>query len=530
MSNAIKQAVDRQLRQSGLLRDKPAEIVVVKPGGKSKKAQRRARRKAALKRLIAEESRYLKTTAAKTRAPLQRAYTRKFGRTFRTAALPKLPTVELGMYGSYKSEARELSGGVSGKFGVLSASRLAKDTVEQNETAQASFLNSFVDPEFCHIGPSDTNDPTVTAVFRSRTAINIAQPYTAGSTAPWPSTAGTDFTMNELGAFGVCITPIYFLQNASATYDTAPLSGFSFDPDNTTPADDIFTPAGTGEIRAWPLGKFNSGFPGATGKWTVTDNSLPVESYRLIGLRATMTVNTSILGAQGVVIGGDGESFHILNGPNYSSVASTGLVQTETPSYLDTIFNTPIVAGENNARLATLGAISQGAIFEAVWLPTNDDATEFKEVIDTFVSGGTSFPSTRNMASVCANQGSLIFILRGLPKSATAPLISVTFNVTMACEISVRPQGSPIGFLINQARFGRRYNVDWSRLEQVKNAGYLGLPSRTWLECPTGRLACGVCKGVCPPARTRTPANTGGGAISPMAMANRPVSAGMVPM
>lgn len=397
--------------------------------------------------------------------------------------------------------------------------KLAVQNESQNQLSESQFLGGFVNPDYASRGPNDSNDPTIIATFKSRTALNI---FTNSNGAKWPLTTNPPFFVNGSNSLGICITPFFLLdsQNQATgviTYDAAPFSGFTFDPDNRVPSDELFaTNTAAPLLRPWPLSRFNSTFPGASGVFSSLngEQSIRVETYRIIGLRATISVEQSAFTAAGTVIGGDFETYHNLNSGQLSTVApTTDNVIEIGQNYNDPIWRTVIGDGSRDVRLSEIGAYTHGQVYEACWLPTNDDAREFKESVFHLTNNTAnqqSWPHGNNMAALIANQGALVFLLKDLAVNA-----AVVVNVTMACEITVRVSGSPIGFLMNQARFQRRYVVDWSIFATVRNTGILGTSTRYWKQTPQGMIALQQQCGMCSVADLRVPVKQAIGAISP---------------
>jgi len=432
-------------------------------------------------------------------------------------------------------------------IGVLASA--VRNDAERDELAHCAYLSGFLNPDFAALGPIRDNEPQLVATFRSRTQFEVGPPTVPGETArSWPSIIGnpSHFPLNSNGAIGFCISPCFFVDdsagNSNANVPAALSAGFSFDPDFSAPDDLVvkpFTDGYTaGVVRPWPLNEFNSAFPGTPGviySPTTADASLlrpdriTGETHRLVGLRSTLTCTTAPLTATSSIIAGDGEAYHTpdmgLVNVIFDSGLNTDVAVTPTPSsYYDGLFTVPISSGEKNPRLTSLGMGTAGSIFECQWLPTNDDALQFDDVLPTFVStGNIAFTNTAvpqsypypNMASLVGNWGSNIWVLRNVPVFSTFVL-----EVTAAYQVGVRVSGSPIGFLMNQARLARSYIVDWRALSGIMSASRLGVSYRAWMGTNKGRIGHMMLIGELPQAPGNVPVMQGVGAISPFSGAS----------
>jgi hypothetical protein len=434
------------------------------------------------------------------------------------------------------------------KDAAMLATSIGLDDTTKNEVAMAGYFGGFIDPDFAGRGPSSDNEPTIVATFRARTSMQIAAPIPGGTTS-WPDTTYTPYFANGGNSIGICVTPTYWVKQTpiiddpdGTVVDAAPVSGFTFDPDNQNPSTPLVTKApavfGANQVRPWPLANFTSGFPGVPGKiyspnLRADDDSKPEkiagESYRLTGLRATLTITQAALTSQGNVVCGDLETFHAVNtsavnryGSGVNVAGAKNYVQPIFDVYDDDMYRQAINDGSRDVRLKQAGAFTHGQIYEATWLPTDDDSLEFRDTHMTIVPPSdpldpfhikyiNPWPYT-NMASIAINQGAVVFLLKDLVLPA-----SVVVNVTCAYEVGVRAHSSPIGFLINQARFARRYVVDWDLLQQLPTGGVLGNTYKSWIAMRRGALHQAMKDGKVPMDVSRVPTNYGVGAITPTA-------------
>jgi hypothetical protein len=420
----------------------------------------------------------------------------------------------------FAGKSRKLRIGMGKPQGAVSSvNALVASDNNALERAHTQYFGGLVDPRFASRGPMDSNDPTVVATFQARTAMNIAaNPGVAHSVYGANQAQTPQFFANTGNSIGICVTPYTFVNNTVAatnySVEAALRSGFTFDPDagfgnappndpQGTPLANLFTAASTvapvvylqDTVRPWPLANFNSQFPGVPSTIEQSNRAVPCESWRMLGLRATISVESSAFTAAGTVICGDGETYHQLDPPTMQTILAaageqSGTIVPVTPTVNDAFFASPINDGTRDARLAEVGAFTHGCVYEATWLPTNNDAREYKdEVISitytTANSPALQFPIAGNMGSMIANQGSLIFVLKDLVLPA-----AIIVNVTMSCEITIRVADSPIGFLMNQARFGRCFVPDWSRFAGVRPSGLLGYTKKQWCSTPAGRVSC----------------------------------------
>jgi hypothetical protein len=391
------------------------------------------------------------------------------------------------------------------------------------------------------LGPIRDNEPQLVATFRSRTSLLLSlQAPNFVETKSWPNTDADPYLLNNKRSIGFCVVPTYFIDSAGAATANVPASmvaGFSFDPDNSAP-DDFLTKASTdfyaaGVTRPWPLEEFNSQFPGVPSVIYSPTTSNPAlshvdkitgETHRLVGLRSTLTCTTAPLTATGSVIAGDGEAYHVPDMGLVNKIEDTAL-NSEVPvtptaaTYYDGIYTIPLSTGNKNPRMVSLGMATPGSIMECSWLPTNDDALQFDDVMPTIVSPGAlnnlniltpqSYPYP-NMASLVGNWGANIWILRDVPAGSTFVL-----EVTASYQIGVRVAGSPIGFLMNQARLARSYIVDWRAFASIPCASRLGGTYRKWMQTNKGRIGHMILFGQLPAAPGAVPMMQGLGAVSP---------------
>jgi hypothetical protein len=408
--------------------------------------------------------------------------------------------------------------------------------------SEAAYLYGFVDPDFAERGPANSEYPTETICFHSKTLITV-QAF-AADTAAYPS--NTALGMVDVVTNGLCVvcTPYlcqdfippsggrgrgtrpvltrkrgggYNVSTVSTNGDVATTltsattshlaQGYTYsseiDPLYNTP---LFHAGGSVYQPPQPFGLFDSPFPGLDT--TVTDAEFGQGSvpYRCIGFRSTLLVTTPDLTASGMVFGGDNGDYYEDVPKAVYQVDSSG---NENPAFeqidqaANPLINPGILGfGQFNQlrRVRELGSFSNSACYESCWLPNNDRALDFIDYFSTHVYDTTPPqavgtwvpPSTEDSAlQDLANYPCNIFFLRGIAVGSTFE-VSTTFCVEIAIATN-----SLLAFMVNSARFMPRFFVDWTMFANIFPANSLAGMVKEWsmgsyggvgLAAATGRI------------------------------------------
>jgi len=386
--------------------------------------------------------------------------------------------------------------------------------------SEAAYLYGFVDPDFADRGPSSSEFPTILATFKSHSPISIV-PYTA-DTAAWPTTTSYMADSNNALAFVICPCIVY---SSIPSTNGEFVPGYCYSPSlDAVNNFNLFHSGGTGASGAGPpvpLMPFSSPFPTAQLAFGSDPELGSVSSsYRLVGLRATLTISQSAIYAQGVVMGGDSNDVFEDNQIQYLSLdsstnATPGFNVIEFSEATEFNFTNPPPGNFGNfanfQRVKELGAVTNGAIFEACYLPTNDRALDYNVNLPVHRVTNLGLPNDCVYGDL-VNYPAVLFSLQNISTTTIAPM-SISLDVSATYEIPVYA-GSPLAFLVNQARFMPRFLVDWTLLQTLPSAGTLASILTDWVAGPYGSTGLNVALGKLNPPPGRIPENQGVGAVS----------------
>lgn len=330
-----------------------------------------------------------------------------------------------------------------------------------------------------------------------------------GTTGPVSQVYLTGTVGAATGDVVLAAGPTYFADKRVGFAGQTLASGFAVSP--TRPLSQAAVDLGlAGQTSIQPIGVYTSAYPGVIDV-DPADLSNPVvdgvssQSHRVIGLRATLTVNGNVLNSIGMVYASDNGSYYPdTPAYNYDQNPVTGGVSNRFIFEDEDIYDVGLGNGSVTNRSVVAGPFSYAAMYEASYMPTNDNILSYKNRFPTCVRATLSANETTT-ASMLMDGPYVLFHLIGVSSGT-----SVTLTVQTAYELPIRlGPASGIGFLIAEARLCRKYFVDWDMLSPIPVGGHLLVAGLAAATQPWGKTALSMALGKSPCPVYNRPANVG---------------------
>ena len=394
---------------------------------------------------------------------------------------------------------------------------------------ESAYLYGFLDPSVAARGPMRSEHPTIVANLSSTTTISLKAPTTEPTqythTAAQDGTTEYALTGTAGAATGdilIVAGPIAFADklvgSANNAVDLYPGCVCTTATELDTAAFSINEFYKSGETATQPIGAYTCEFPGAvtmgtSGAFEVKKDGATEQAYRVLGVRATLTVNSSLLESYGQVYVSD-------NGTYWPDEAAENLVMANPITSGTEITNLPIIDsegiyakpfghGQHTNRTINAGAFTYGSRYEGSFIPTNNIITKYRNRFPTHCRPEAGSTDGTDVGQPFLNGPFVLFALSGIPADSV-----VTLSTAVAFELPVRLD-SPIGFLIASARLAMNYTVDWSLLACVPTGGTPGTQVMAAVTQPFGKLGFGMATGAYEEPREARPVNVGLTAPSP---------------
>lgn len=385
--------------------------------------------------------------------------------------------------------------GTGGRTAMSSMVSQSVSAEAQRYDGMAKYLYGFVDPQYPGRGPTRESQPTVLATYEFVQNITVSA-WDDTYTPVFGQSVGDNvdttqaYMLNSDGEIAVLVCP-------QAHYDEVGLSSEQYViPPNALTSGVTFDPQMPVNVQGFgasvPTQTYAKMFPLNTNPYlppTVGVNTsarFAPCSWRCVGLRSVLTVTTPAMTAAGEVLATDNRDY-FFNGPE-SMLLYNGSILDQNQSEALNLTDEPIVAAPS---LRKLGAFSNGASYECLWLPTNDQALAYRTVPEAVswtrsgdVDTGNATPpfaAAVLLAQNLLNSACNIFVLRGLSAGMT-----FTLQYSMAVEIVVRP-GSSIGLFIKSARLASHFVTEWNVLSCMNSGGAQGQGLACVLACAHGQ-------------------------------------------
>jgi hypothetical protein len=384
----------------------------------------------------------------------------------------------------------------------------------QSAKDEAAYLYGFVDPTNAARGPMGSEHPTIVTLFQSVTTVTLLPPtatpgaYT-GSVGAVTSVPLTGIVAATRGDIVVAVGPTFFTDKRAGFLGSHLSPAFVIDPTRALNIASVDTGV-SGKTSIFPIGAYTSAYPGVI-ETTVTDQYQPLadgitsQAHRVVGLRATLTVNGNVLDATGMVYASDNCSYYPDEpARNYDQNVVTGVVN-DYPIYEDAdIYAVGLGNGSITNRSVVAGPFAYGKQFEATFMPTADNILAYRNKFPT-VARCTLGNNEQTTASLLMDGPYVFFHLMGVTAN-----VAITITTQLALELPVRLGPiSVLGFLLSEARLSRKYTVDWDMLSPVPVGGHLLAPALAAATQSFGRLGLAMAAGSIPPPHYNRCANLG---------------------
>jgi len=382
--------------------------------------------------------------------------------------------------GSAKGARRVLDGTTPPSSSQPTRGGIAKPTSSiTKRQMDDAYLAGFLDPCSASRGPGMADDPTIVSTFSSTQ--NIVLTNSSGAIdAPWP--ASTTLTCDPNGNVAVLVGPVAFASKVDGTVEIR--SGYTC-PSNRRLTDYSFpTLPPVGQMNgSKPLGRYRQSAPGtfqifSSPDWNPARDGIYSMAFRILGIKATLTVVENAFTATGEVFAGDTASYY--PDPPVFKYSLSGATPQETTSvsYSD---NADMFAraagfddGRSSQRIVPVGAFETGRTFEAVYLPTSPTISTFRSMFPIQSTGSTGTSGT-SIGQAMLDGPFVVFILTGTSSksSATAATTNFVLNSEVAMEWIVK-YDNPFALLMGEARYMPSWIPDFSRLAGLSPGGRIG--------------------------------------------------------
>jgi len=385
----------------------------------------------------------------------------------------------------------------SNKWTQQAEKDLARDvTTHRSKIAhgaqEAAYLYGFADPSRASRGPMRSEHPTTIATFTSSDTITLVAPTATPGVWNHPSSVLQPKTLTGIpgaatGSINIAVGPTAFCDKRAGTKGTDFQPGFVFSPD--APMNTQAFVAVTGRTALMPFGSYTAPFPcpiteGPNDVIEILLDGETMLSHRVLGVRATLTVNSSLLESYGQI-------YVLDNGSYFPDAPAQNILRTTStnesfPTYEDAaLYTSSMGHGQHSARTINAGAFKYGKTYESGFVPTNDNILDYRTRFSTNAVA-TASGSCSKLAQPFLNGPYAIFCLEGVPADAV-----ITISSTVAFEIPV-PLDSPIGWALASARLAMNYAVDWSLLGMMPSGGEPGSMVLSLVHSPAGQLGYGI--------------------------------------
>lgn len=375
---------------------------------------------------------------------------------------------------------------------------------------EAAYLYGFVDPTMAARGPMRSEVPTVIATLCSSTTMTLrapsATPTSFSGTAPTGNYELSGTAGGATGDMNIACGPTVFTDKRTGTTFSGFFPGYVFDP--TLVLTSATFGGGAAKVAPKPFGTYTAQYPALPTSDLLQDTFNPnfdgrtTQAYRILGCRATMTVNSSLLESYGQVYVSDNNSYLPDKPALNPTLLSTGYVSDFPDIGVGELYQLPVLNGSNSSRAVNAGAFKYGKTYETSFVPANDAVLDFKEGFPTQCRCTTNSFGTMLGQPLVAGPYCM-FHLVGVPADTV-----ITINTVVAFELPVRLNSS-IGWLMASSRIAMNYAVDWSVLARVPTGGDPGTQVLAYITDPSGKLGFGMASGAFAEPGIARPVNIG---------------------